>query len=175
MLDYRNSKIYTIRCKLDNSLIYIGSTIQPLCRRLAGHKNRSLKHPEMLLYKSINNDWENWYIELYELYPCNNKEELLKKEGEIIREIGNLNTQIAGRTINEWINDNKEKLKEKHKIYYEENKEIIKKKGDEYRNKNKEIIKYKKNNTFMICSCGCEINKNNKSQHLKSKAHLNNI
>jgi len=171
MPDYSKGKIYTIKCRTDETLIYVGSTIQPLTRRWSGHKNRSLKHPEMLIYKTINNNWSNWYIELYELYPCNNKKQLLKKEGEIIKLISNLNFQIAGRTDKEWRKENKEKIKETHKQYYEKNKEIIKKKVDEYREKNKELIKYKKNNTFIICSCGCEINKNNKSQHLKSKAH----
>ena len=171
MPDYSNGKIYTLRCRNDTTLIYVGSTIQPLCKRFSGHKNRSLKHPEMLIYKTINNDWKNWYIELYELFPCNCKEELLKKEGEIIRLISSLNKQIAGRTITEWIKDNKEKLKENHKQYYENNKEKIKEKVNKYKNKNYEKIKEKKNTTFVICSCGCEINKNNKSQHLKSKSH----
>jgi hypothetical protein len=26
-----------------------------------------------LLYIEVNDDWDNWYIELYENYPCNNK------------------------------------------------------------------------------------------------------
>ena len=37
-------------------------------------------------------------IELFENFPCNSKEELNKKEGQIIREIGTINKQIAGRT-----------------------------------------------------------------------------
>ena len=31
--NYKNGKIYTVRCKNDNSLIYVGSTIQPLFKR----------------------------------------------------------------------------------------------------------------------------------------------
>ncbi len=31
---YKNGKIYTIRHKNDDSLIYVGSTIQPLFKRL---------------------------------------------------------------------------------------------------------------------------------------------
>ncbi len=30
---YKNGKIYTIRYKNDNSLIYVGSTVQPLFKR----------------------------------------------------------------------------------------------------------------------------------------------
>ena len=37
---YKNGKIYTIRCKNDDTLIDIGSTIQPLFERWYGHKIR---------------------------------------------------------------------------------------------------------------------------------------
>ena len=30
---YNNGKIYTIRCRDDNNLIYVGSTVQPLYKR----------------------------------------------------------------------------------------------------------------------------------------------
>ena len=106
MPDYQQGKIYTIRCRTDDTLIYVGSTIQPLYKRLYEHKNRCIKDKHLLIYKTINNDWDNWYMELYELYPCNSKEELHKKEGEIIRTIATLNMNIAGRTLQEWRNDN---------------------------------------------------------------------
>ena len=38
MPDYTKGKIYTIRCKTDDTLIYVGSTIQPLSVRFGGHK-----------------------------------------------------------------------------------------------------------------------------------------
>jgi hypothetical protein len=44
---------------------------------------------------------DNLYIELYEMYKCNTKE-LVKREGEIIRQIGTLNKNIAGRTLKEY-------------------------------------------------------------------------
>ncbi len=70
MPDYSKGKIYTIRCQTDATFIYVGSTIQPLSKRWGQHKSKSLLHPDILIYESINNDWDNWYIELYELYPC---------------------------------------------------------------------------------------------------------
>jgi len=158
MPDYSKGKIYTIRCKNDTSLIYVGSTIQPLAKRWGGHKLDSLrKQPEQLIYKTINNDWSNWYIELYELYPCNSKAELCKREGEVIREIGNLNYEIAGRTPKE---------------YYEENKEKILEKVKEYRKINKEIISEKNKEKF-TCNCGSTLRLSDKSQHLKTKKHIN--
>ena len=93
MPDYSQGKIYTIRCRDDDSLIYVGSTTQILSQRLAGHKRLStnLKYQNIKLYQTVNNDWNNWYIELYELYPCTCKMELDKKEGEVIRNIATLN------------------------------------------------------------------------------------
>ena len=113
---YKRGKIYTIRCRYDDTLIYVGSTIDTLAKRMGGHKNKSTKviYP---LYKKINNDWDNWFIELYENYPCNNKQELLKREGEVTRQIGNLNKQIASRTKSQYYEDNKETLYEKQKIW----------------------------------------------------------
>jgi hypothetical protein len=52
-------------------------------------------------------------------FPCENKEQLNKREGEIIREIGTLNKKIAGRTQKEYIEDNKDKIKEYKKEYQE--------------------------------------------------------
>ena len=54
MPDYTKGKIYTIRCRTDDTLIYVGSTIQPLSVRLGGHKVRSnnVKYQNILLYKN---------------------------------------------------------------------------------------------------------------------------
>jgi hypothetical protein len=133
MPDYQNGKIYTIRCRSDNTLIYVGSTITTLSRRLAEHRSTS-KTSNQKLYQSVNGNWSDWYIELYEEFPCDNKQQLNKREGEITREIGNLNYQIAGRTNKEWYNENKDKKKK----YYEDNKEKISKQKKEYYENNKE-------------------------------------
>ena len=61
--------------------------------------------------------WSNWYIELYELYPCNSKMELERKEGEIQRQIATINKRVAGRTIKEYCFDNKDKISENKKEY----------------------------------------------------------
>jgi hypothetical protein len=111
MPDYQNGKIYTIRCRNDNTLIYVGSTTMTLSRRIAEHRYASVSNNIRKIYQSVNGNWDDWYIELYEVYPCENKEQLNKREGEIIREIGTLNGQIAGRTRKEWRNENPDKMK----------------------------------------------------------------
>jgi len=108
MPDYKQGKIYTLRCKTDDTLIYVGCTTELLSRRMSKHKYDSINKPTICFYQYIN-DWNDWYIELYENYPCENKEQLNKREGEIIREIGTVNKSIAGRTRQEWYEDNKEK------------------------------------------------------------------
>ncbi len=154
---YKNGKIYTIRCKNDDSLIYVGSTTQPLFKRWFQHKSKANEEKiNSLLYQKIREtNVEDWYIELFENFPCNNKEELNKREGEIIREIGTVNKQIAGRTYKEYndsnkdkrkenYNNNKDKILQKQKEYRLNNKDKIAERKKEYQQKNKEIIAKKR-------------------------------
>ncbi len=85
-----------------------------------------------------NTSWDDWYIELYEEYPCENKLQLCKRENEIIRQISTINI-IGYRT---------EEMKKKQiKEYCEKNKGILAIKNKEYCEKNREkILKKKKQN-----------------------------
>lgn len=147
MIDYQKGQVYTIRCKDDNNLIYVGSTTQPLCERFAQHKVSSKydRNKNVLLYNTIANDWNNWYIERYELCPCDCKEALKKREGELIREIGNLNMRIEGRTHKQYYNDYKPTiLIQRKNTYYNNKEEILKKRKIYYlENKNELLIKMK--------------------------------
>ena len=126
MPNYQDGQIYTIRCRTDNTLIYVGSTTMTLSRRMVAHRCSS-KTSNRKLYSCVNGNWDDWYIELYEVFPCENKQELNKREGEIIREIGTLNGQIAGRTPMEWRKEN-----------WIENKEVLSAKGKEQHQKHRE-------------------------------------
>jgi hypothetical protein len=149
MPDYQKGKIYTIRCHTNDKWIYVGSTIQPLSTRLGGHK----RDTKMSLYKFINNlenntSWEDWYIELYELYPCGSKEELCKRENEVIREIATINKQGAyldrKEYYKEYYAENRDKLLAKANEYRVENKDKIKEYKKEYRAENKDTISARK-------------------------------
>ena len=83
---------------------------------------------------------DDHYIELLELFPCGSKAELERKEGEYIRCMPCVNKVVAGRTIKEWIEDNKETISEKAKIYREKNKEYLTVKNIIYREENKDAI-----------------------------------
>ena len=125
MPNYQDGQIYTIRCRTDNTLIYVGSSTMTLSRRLAYHRITG-KTSKTAFYTCVNGKWDDWYIELYEVYPCENKQELCKREGEIIREIGTLNSKISGRTDKEWQLDNPDKVKLKAQRYYQNNPDKIK-------------------------------------------------
>jgi hypothetical protein len=159
MPNYQDGKIYTIRCRTDNTLIYVGSTTMTLPRRIAEHRFASVNNNSRKLYQSVNGEWDNWYIELYEVFPCENKQELNKREGEIIREIGTLNCEIAGRTRKEWAKDNPDKVKliaqrtrqnhreerlEASRIYQQTHREEILVKKKKFREEHKEEISAKR-------------------------------
>ena len=150
MPDYSEGKIYTIRNRNDNTKIYVGSTIQPLHKRFYSHKCNSKKENCMniKLYLAVNNDWANWYIELYENYPCNNKNELFKREGEIIRQIGTLNSIIAGRDKKQYYVDNLDTIKEQQQKYHIDNAEKCREYKKEYYDNNAEYINKKSNHYY---------------------------
>lgn len=147
MPNYQNGKIYTIRSHQTED-IYIGSTVQPLTKRLSDHKKdykryKNDKYGYTSSYEII--QYEDAYIELYESYPCNNREELLRREGELIRELDCVNKVITGRTKKEYVEENKEKITEYQKKYRNDKKEILLQKKKLYYNKNKnQIIEYQK-------------------------------
>ena len=137
MPDYKNGKIYKLWSP-EGDDIYIGSTTQDLSRRKAKHKTDNCRA------KILFEKYTDIRIELLEEYPCDNKEQLAKKEGEYIRNNNCVNRCIAGRT-------NKEQKKE-------------------WRENNKEKIKEHKSTPF-VCECGRTIQLDYKSVHLKSKIH----
>ena len=147
---YQNGKVYTIRSH-QTDLFYIGSTCNSLSKRFNGHKtNKDTTCKEIIKY-------DDAYIELLEFFPCNNKDELNKREGELIRFHKNkcVNIKLEGRSTKEYYENNKEKIKEIQKEYYKNNKEQIKERDKKYYENNKEKIyeiqrEYYKNNEEKI-------------------------
>ena len=90
MPDYSKGKIYTIRCRNDPKLIYVGSTTQSLSKRWWNHKS-AWKSGNHLPFHKLIEDINDWYIELYEECPCKNNDELTRREGQIMRDIATLN------------------------------------------------------------------------------------
>ena len=132
MPDYSKGKIYKLWSP-STGLTYIGSTCQSIAMRLAGHVRSKKCHDSG---KSLNYltsyeilDYNDYRIDLLEEYPCENRMQLNKREGEIITQIDCINKNIAGRTQKQYYEDNKEKIKQ----YYEDNKETLNKQSKQYR------------------------------------------
>ena len=168
-MDYINGKIYCVRNHITDD-VYVGSSCQPLCKRLSWHKTSINKkncanYPLYVKMKELGK--ENFYIELLEKYPCSNKEELRAREGQYIRDMGNLNKRIENRTKKEWTKNNEEKVKASKDRYYQENKELVKERTRQYYKDNRDAkIEYAKNY--------CEAHKekiNERAQQYRIKNH----
>jgi len=150
-MNYQNGKIYTIR-SYQTDKYYIGSTASTLTKRLSGHKKSSNYTTCKIII-----DYGDAYIELLELFPCNSKIELTKREGELQRLYKNdiVNRKIECRTIQEYYKDNVDKIKSNVQEYKKSNIEKIKEDSREYRKNNIGKIKdrnkeYQKNNKDKI-------------------------
>ena len=145
---YNHSRIYKIQSNLTDK-IYIGSTTQSLAQRLSDH----VRHYNQYINKTLTEyttsydiiKQGDYFITLIEECNFNNKQQLFRREGELIKfNINNcVNTRIEGRTNKEYRLDNKEIIAEKEKLKYQHNKEHILKHTKQYRLDNKEIIAVK--------------------------------
>jgi len=154
MVNYQNSKIYTLKSP-NCDKYYIGSTTQLLCKRKQKHITQSkINNNDRKTTSKIIVDAGDCFIQLLESFPCNTKEELLKREGELIRQYKNelVNVRIEGRTNKEYNDDNKEK----HLEYYQTNKTLIREKAKQKIN----------------CECGGLFSNANKARHILSKKHI---
>ena len=163
MPNYQDGKIYKIYNTINDNF-YVGSTTQKLSQRMKDHRSNCKRLPHLFLYKEmIEYGKEHFYIELLEKYPCNDKEELAKKEGEYIR---SLKPPMNQRML--ILYDNRP---ERYKQYYELNKDRIKEKQNprnkQYYEQNKEKIK----NYKVECECGCVVTRHNLQQHKQTKKH----
>ena len=181
MVNYEYGKIYKLYSK-QNNITYIGSTTEYyLSKRLSKHISnykQYLNNKGDYIYSFKVLECEDYKIELLEDYPCANKQQLSKREGYYIKNNECVNKYIPGRTIAEWYEDNKDKIKE----YYKNNRDNIKKQVQEYQINNKDKInEYREANEDKIkeyksqkvaCECGCMIVRSNIAVHKKSKKHI---
>jgi hypothetical protein len=84
---YHSGKIYAIRSHQTDKF-YIGSTCLPLYKRLYKHRNNKKAYENCGYHKITSFDilqYDDHYIELLEEFRCENKMQLEKREGELIR------------------------------------------------------------------------------------------
>ena len=142
MPNYQNAKIYKLWSP-EGDEVYIGSTTQLLCQRKAKHiynYKQNLTCKSKLIFEKYN----DVRIELLECCPCDNREEVEKKEGEYIRSYNSVNKRYTmGLDLTK--------------------QELCKIRNDNCKEKN-----YKK----ITCECGRVISYGDKARHIKSKRHL---
>ena len=161
MVNYNQAKIYKIWSP-STGLTYIGSTCSTLSKRISQHKDNKTcyeagKRSYVTSFKVL--DQPDARIDLIEYFPCNNKIELNRREGEIIVQTQCINKQIAGQTKKEYQQNNKEKISER---------------GKEYRQKNKDAINARKAEQHE-CMCGKIYTLGHKTRHEKTKWHIEYI
>lgn len=141
MPDYSKAKIYQI-ISPNYPLPYIGSTTQPLYKRMTCHRTSSDGCRSRIVI-----DAGDAYIELIEEFPCQNKEQLNKREGEVIRERECVNRKIEGRTSKEYYTDNRDKHNAWNKANYQANREAINARHIAYNKANRDTINAKRRET----------------------------
>lgn len=191
MVEFQLGKIYKLVCDKTDKF-YIGSTTQPLCKRLADH---NYGYKSYLLKKSN-------YVSSYDLYalgdikiilieecPCDNLNQLRARERQHIELnkllLVNKNTPNTTKAENDkaYREKNKEKVAEKQKDWYNTNKDKLLTKATEYREINKDKIKerqklhYERNKEKILEKCA-EYRKlnpdKNKNYYQKHKEELLN-
>jgi len=146
MPDYSNGKIYKITSPNCED-VYVGSTIQCLNQRFSGHKSKRNCSSKKIIESGQS------VIELIEEFICETRTELLRREGEIQKSTLNCcNNNIAGRTNQEWREDNADIIKANYKAnantisitnaeYYKANADTILQQRIEYKKLNADKIK----------------------------------
>jgi hypothetical protein len=206
MPNYQNGKIYKL-VNTEGTLTYIGSTCQSLAQRKAKHHSdfkcwKLGKRHYVSSYKIFEDDEEGCQIVLLEAVVCNNRNELEKRERYYIESNECVNKYRPTRTMKEWVDENKEKLKSYNQnyfqnnknaiyekrntneckeymsnylaLYYHTNKEEILKQHREYRQQNKDKI-LALNNRKVVCECGKTTSHGNSFAHKKTKRHQNYV
>lgn len=156
--DYSKAIIYSIICKTDDTLLYIGSTTSFRHRKCQhkhhciNEKNKSHNFPVYVMIRA-NGGWDNFEMKPIKEFPCNNKTQLLIEEEKLRKEMkANLNNRKAYVTIEE----HKEYKSEYTHKYRDEHNEVVKERNRKYRDEHKE-----------------ERKKNNQKWHEANKEYIN--
>ncbi len=155
---YSKGKIYRLVCNTTGQQ-YIGSTAQSLSQRLGNHKAeykmflKGTRH--MTTSFSILSE-NNYEIILIEEYPCENKNQLERRERHFIETMECVNKVKPARTSDE---------RNQYQLQYNRTPKR-KEYAQQYRQKNDETIKKLTN-----CECGGKYKHQSRSTHFKTNKH----
>jgi hypothetical protein len=166
-VDYSKTIIYKICCNdLLITDVYVGHTTEFIKRKYC-HKNNcnnpNIKSYNLKVYQIIraNGGWDNWTMVEIEKYSCKDGNEagarerywyelLNAKMNKYVPNRSNRDSMAAYRQANRTI------LNEQQSLYYKANKTILNEKA----------------NIKIVCGCGGNYTRANKSSHLKTKKHI---
>ncbi len=175
-IDYSKAIIYSIVCKTDETLIYVGSTTN-FRERKYSHKgvciNENDKKHNLQVYVMIraNGGWDSFEMTPIKEFPCKNKVQLVIEEERIRKEMNaNLNTRRAFLSLEERM----EEYNEYNKQYRKENADSIAKNGKIYREANTAKIaednkKYREANVAKIAENNKKYQKANPAKIAETK------
>jgi hypothetical protein len=175
-IDYSKAVIYSIVCKTDETLIYVGSTTE-FTKRKYKHKsvcnNENSVNHNNTVYVMIraNGGWDNFDMKPMKEYNCDNKIQLIIEEERIRKEMqANLNTNKAYLSP--------EERKENNKELYKQNKQQINEHKKKYREANTTKIaeakkKYYEANTAKIAETKKKYNEVNAAKIAEAKKKYN--
>lgn len=144
---YQNGKIYKVININEPDKFYVGSTCNPLCKRMVLHRSACKKESDnRKFYISMREEGiENFKIILIENYPCDSKDELRAREQYYIEQLNPVFNMKSAYSTEEHKKQYYEANKEQIKQYYEANNEQIKQqKKQYYKLHREEILKRKK-------------------------------
>ena len=196
-IKYESTIIYKIQSNSNKELVYIGHTTN-FTKRKAYHKYNSIcemPSKQTKLYQMIrsNGGWDEFEMMPIKNVRClNSVEARIEEEKCRLEYSANLNmiravkNEEADREYRKkYKQNNKSKIRQQWKDYYQENKEhfkqyregrkdITKEYKKEYYEKNKDEINKAKGN-ICVCQCGQQYTYSNKARHEKSKKHLSSL
>lgn len=161
MVCYQSGKIYKLVNDVDD-MEYIGSTCNPLRKRLYGHKKDALRK-DRFVYNHLNAiGWDTVKIILIENYPSNSRSELTARERYHYDQLDRdrrLNMNRPAVTSEET---------KKQKQEYSQRPEVKERERIRCRDPRRTC----RINKCVQCECGSIIGRNSRSSHRKSKKHL---
>ena len=197
---YNNSKIYKLVDHV-NGYFYIGSTCNPLSKRLSWHKLKAKNDTERKVYKYFNSiSWDNVKIVLIEEHYLDNREQLIREEDKVIQMY--IHDERCLNSIRAFVTPEEARAKygEQRKIRYQAHKQkelatnkkyrdlnrdaILQQHRMVYKNNRKEILEkqqqyykdhideiHERRNKQLLCACGETYSYANKKRHERSKRH----
>jgi hypothetical protein len=182
MAELITGRIYSVRSP-NTDMVYIGSTIQTLKRRLQGHISDWRHKKEMYITSFLILEKGEAYIELLEEVLVENERELERLEQIWIDNTDNaVNKNKSYRTIEEKVEylhqynmNRKDEQAEYCRNYYEENRQKLNERNRKYNKDHKEKLSEIRREKVLCEICDCYVSRGNIRQHERTAKHARNL